>query len=324
MTTRCDAPCVLVCLAAVAASAPRRPRRAAEVPDTSCEVFPADNAWHLNVGGLPVHPRNDDWSRTSHARHTLLHPDFGPPSYGIPFDVVGAAHQDVAIDFRYAGRERPGPLSVRPGHPRRGRLRPARADDRPQRLHALRALRRAMERWEPEGGQRRGLPSRRPHANELRPAGWTSADAAGLPIFAGLLRVDEVAGRRDRPRDPDDGRLHRRPLPLAGAPLHRHGRPATVRRWAPASGFARGSTSRASARRLAWCSRRFKTYGLIVADNGSDWYFQGTVDDRWTNAAPRPAQADPGAGLRRRGRDAAARSRRTRRRSPTDRTARRR
>ncbi len=81
--------------------------RAAPVSSTACDAFPADNAWHRKGGGLPEHPRSADWKRTSHARRTLLHPDFGPPSYGIPFDVVGAAHRDVSIDFRCASESDP-------------------------------------------------------------------------------------------------------------------------------------------------------------------------------------------------------------------------
>ena len=58
----------------------------------ACEVFPADNVWNMDVSRLPKHPKSRQWKRSSHAGSTDLHPDFGPPSYGIPFDVVDAAH----------------------------------------------------------------------------------------------------------------------------------------------------------------------------------------------------------------------------------------
>ena len=124
---------------------------------------------------------------------TLLHPDFGPPSYGIPFDAVAATHPKVSIALPLRERERSRAVPVRRGHPHRRRIRPPRDHDRPERLHAVRAVRRPLERRRTHCGQWRDLPSRGAHANDLRPAGWTSADAAGLPIFAGLLRYDEVA-----------------------------------------------------------------------------------------------------------------------------------
>ena len=124
---------------------------------------------------------------------TFLHPDFGPPSYGIPYDVVDAAHADVCGGLHVRERERSGPVPVRTGHPRRGRLGPARDHDRSASDCTLYELFAA--RWnggDPTAGSGRDLPPRA-EANALRPAGWTSADAAGLPIFAGLLRYDEVA-----------------------------------------------------------------------------------------------------------------------------------
>ena len=65
------------------------PVRAAEVPDTSCRVFPANNIWNARIDALPVHEMSDTWLRSASASSTSLHPDFGPPSYGIPFGTVG-------------------------------------------------------------------------------------------------------------------------------------------------------------------------------------------------------------------------------------------
>ena len=89
---------------------------------------------------------------------------------------------------------------------------------------------------DPTAGSGAIFPLEGPDANDLRPAGWTSADAAGLSIFAGLLRPDEVEAGLDRPRDPDDGRVHGRPVPVARAALDVDRAPRRARRWARGSG----------------------------------------------------------------------------------------
>ena len=249
-------------------------------PESGCEVFPADNAWHLDVRGLPVHPRNQDWKRTSHAGSRLLHPDFGPPSYGIPYDVVGAGHDLVSFDFTYAGESDPGPYPFGPDvHVEAGSDRHANMiDESDCTLYEL----FAVDRDDLTAGSGAIFALEGPDANDLRPAGWTSADAAGLSIFAGLLRPDEVeAGLVDHAIRMTVSCTADRYLWPA-----RHststGRPACppmgarfrLRGNFPMKGFS------ADAKVIL---RAFKTYGLIVADNGSDWYFQGTVDDAWTN-----------------------------------------
>jgi hypothetical protein len=249
------------------------PAPATPVPGSTCEVFPADNVWHLKVAALPVHPHNADWRRTSHAGSTLLHPDFGPPDYGIPFDVVGAAHADVSVDFLYDSESDPGPYPFGPDIQIEG------GSDR----HALMIDRSTCTlyelfaaRWNgghPTAGSGAVFHLQGPHANDLRPAGWTSADAAGLPIFAGLLRYDEVeAGSIDHAIRMTVGCTADRYLWPArhststGAPAC----PPMGARFRLRSGFD-VSAFGAKARVIL---RAFKTYGLIVADNGSDWYFQ--------------------------------------------------
>ena len=85
------------------------PSGAAPVPGTACGVFPADNVWRMDIRSLPIHPKSKVWKRATHAGSTLLHPDFGPPYYGMPFDVVDASHEDVSIDFTYESESDPGP-----------------------------------------------------------------------------------------------------------------------------------------------------------------------------------------------------------------------
>jgi hypothetical protein len=254
---------------------------ATNVPGTSCAFFPVDNAWHLNVSKLAKSAKDRRWKRTSHARTTFLHPDFGPPAYGIPFDAVGAAHRKVRIDFRYASQSDPGPYPFGAGTTIEG------GSDR----HAIMIDRSDCMLYElfdaswnhghPKAGSGAIFHLEGSNANRLRPAGWTSADAAGLPILPGLLRYDEVkAGLVD----------HALRFTVACTSDHylwpaRHststGRPACPpmgARFRLKAGF---DTSGFSPKAKA-VIHAMQTYGLIVADNGSDWYFQGTVDPRWT------------------------------------------
>jgi hypothetical protein len=107
------------------------PADAADVPGTTCEVFPSNNVWRMDIRRLPMHERSATWKRATHAGSTRLHPDFGPPSYGIPFDVVPSSHAKVSIDFLYDDESDPGPYPF--GGDVRiegGSVRPARDHDR--------------------------------------------------------------------------------------------------------------------------------------------------------------------------------------------------
>ena len=270
-------------VAAVVLTSWIQPAAAREVPGTNCEVFPADNVWHLDVSNLPVHARNRDWKAAMHSRRTLLHPDFGPPSYGIPYDVVGAGHHTVRIDFQYASESdrRPYPfgpdITIEGGSDRHAIM----IDKSDCTLYELFAA-----RWnggDPKAGSGAIFHLEGPRANDLRPAGWTSADAAGLSIFAGLLRYDEVnAGLVDHAiRVTADCTADRYIWPArheagSGDPSC----PPMGARFRLKANFDLSGYG-AKARVVI---RAMQTYGLIVADNGSDWYFQGTVDGRWTNA----------------------------------------
>ena len=243
-------------------------------------MFPADNVWHLDVSKLPVNRRSGAWMRSMHAKRMFLHPDFGPPSYGIPYDVVDASHADVAVDITYAGESDPGPYPFGPDiHVEGGSDRHAiMLDGGTCVLYELYAA-----RWnggDPKAGSGAVFDLA---SNALRPAGWTSADAAGLPIAAGLLRYDEVAAG-----DVDHA------IRVTAACTHnvyiwpaRHQAGTTDRRCPPMGARFRlkasfdGGGFSPAARVVIHAMKR---YGLIVADNGSNWYFQGTVDPRWTYA----------------------------------------
>jgi len=256
------------------------PAPAVPVEGTTCTLFPADNVWHLNVSKLPVSSRSDAWMRAMHAKRTFLHPDFGPPSYGIPFDVVAAAHADVSVDFDYADESDPGPypfgsdVQVEEGSDRHAIM----VDQDTCTLYEL-----YNARWNggsPTAGSGAVFDLT---SNALRPAGWTSADAAGLPIMAGLVRYDEVAGG-----DVDHA------IRVTASCTHdayiwpaRHAAGTKDRRCPPMGARFRlktGFDATGFSDDVRVVIRAMKRYGLIVADNGSDWYFQGTVDPRWTDA----------------------------------------
>jgi hypothetical protein len=256
------------------------PAGAAEVPGTTCSVFPANNVWHLDIRRLPVHAKSPTWKRASHAATTRLHPDFGPPSYGIPFDVVPSSHPKDSIDFLYDTESDPGP------YPFGDDVRIEGGSDR----HAIMIDEGTCVLYELFGAQRNGgNPTAGSgaifdlHSNALRPIRWTSADAAGLPIFPGLVRYDEVFG-------PNPG-IHHALRFTVGCTRRSFVWPARHQ-----AGVANPACPPMGARFRLRASyvisgyspaaqivlRAMKRYGMIVADNGSDWYFQGTVDPRWT------------------------------------------
>jgi hypothetical protein len=250
------------------------------VPGTSCAVFPADNVWNMDISALPVNAKSKMWKRSAHAGTTLLHPDFGPPNYGIPYDVVdGSTHSFTSVRFQYKSESDRGPYPfdaathVEGGSDRHALM----IDSNDCTLYEL-----YHAQWN-AGGPTAGSGAVFDLAsNALRPAGWTSADAAGLPIFPGLVRWDEVqAGHIDHairftvncttssyiwPARHQAG-VSNTHCPPMGARFR-------LRAGFDTSGFS------ADARVILVAMQH---YGLIVADNGSDWYFQGTVDPGWTN-----------------------------------------
>ena len=269
---------VLLGLAVPAGALPGNASAGASVPGTTCEVLPATNMWNMDVSNLPIHPRSKVWKRSARAGSTLLHPDFGGP-YGIPYDVVDGSHATVSVDFLYDDESDPGPYPFGPDiHIEGG------SDE-----HALMVDADTCTLYElydahwgagdPDAGSGAVFDL---GSNELRPDGWTSADAAGLPILPGLVRYDEVA---------------------SGSIPHaiRFTVGCTARRWIWPARHQAGVPDRTcppmGARfrmRAGFDLRSFspdarvvlvamRNYGMLVADNGSDWYFQGATDERWTD-----------------------------------------
>jgi hypothetical protein len=266
--------------AALLGAVPASPAGGADVPGTSCTVFRANNVWNMDIRKVPVHPKSATWKRATHAATTRLHPDFGPPAYGIPFDVVPSSHPKHAIDFFYGDESDPGPYPFGPD------IRIEGGSDR----HAIMIDEGTCRLYELFGARwNNGNPSAGSGAifdldsNALRPIRWTSADAAGLPIFSGLVRYDEVFG-------PNPG-IHHALRFTVGCTRRSFVWPARHQ-----AGVANPACPPMGARFRLRASyvikgyspaaqvvlRAMKRYGMIVADNGSDWYFQGTVDPRWT------------------------------------------
>ena len=171
------------------------------VSGTTCPTFPANSWWHADVSKLPKHARNAQWmSHMSPSRR--LHPDFGPSygeqpaPYGIPITVVGNSHPTVLVHFDYSAesdhvRYPLGPdTKVEGGQWKTGDRHTVVVNRDTCRLYETWATRKSGTNWLAGSGATWDLKS-----NALRPRGWTSADAAGLPILPGLLRYDEVAAR---------------------------------------------------------------------------------------------------------------------------------
>ncbi len=267
---------------ATAAGSPgRSPGRTvgAPIPGTSCNVLPSDNIWNTDVSNLPVNSHSAQWLASMNSSSTNLHPDFGAPPYGLPFAVVDNTHATVSIKFTYASESDPGPYPFGPDIPLE------QGSDR----HALIVNKDTCVLYELfaanwHGGQPRagsgaifGLGS-----NALRPDTWTSADAAGLPILPGLVRYDEVlAGAIDHAirftADLTDCH-HIWPARHDAGTCNPQYPPMGARFRLKASFSLTGFSAKAKVILTA-----MKQYGFILADNGSNWYFQGTEDSRWKN-----------------------------------------
>jgi hypothetical protein len=273
---------VLVSFAAVlgALTSTTQAATAAPVPGSTCTVFPARNVWNMNILKLPVNRDSAKWLRSMHASSTKLHLDFGPPAYGMPFDVVDNTHATSTVSFTYASESDHGPYPFGPDIHIEG------GSDR----HAIMINKDTCTLYELYAARwNAGSPTAGSGAiwdltsNALRPRTWTSADAAGLPIFPGLIRLDEVkAGAiKHAIRFTVSCTRNRFVWPARHqAGVGNANCPPMGARFRLKAGFKMSNYS-VNARVII---RAMKRYGLIVADNGSDWFFQGTVDPGWTNS----------------------------------------
>ena len=249
--------------------------------------FPDDNAWNLPVDTAAVDP-NSDAIIAGIGTGTSLHPDWGTTQaeYGIPYVVVSGDTPRVPVSFDYADESDPGPYPVPANAPIEGTA--ASDGDR----HVLVIDRDAWMlyelydahpqsdgSWTAGSGAVFDLSS-----NALRPAGWTSADAAGLPIFPGLARYDEVAAGEIRHALRFTVQRTRRAYvaparhwasSLTSADLPPMGMRVRLKRDFDTSGYPHDARVVLEA---------LKKYGMILADNGSNWYVSGVSDPRWDGA----------------------------------------
>ncbi len=253
-----------------------------------CPVFPADNAWNQRVDSLPV-AKNSAQMIASIGLNDPLHPDFGSGRYdgepiGIPFDVVSSSTPTSKVKFDYSDESDrvrypiPRGVHIEGGARSTGDRHALLVDKSSCRLYELYDLHHTGHGWTAGSGATWSLLS-----DHLRPAGWTSADAAGLPIFPGLARWDEVS------RGVIDHAL-------------RFTAPETRRAYVyPARHYASNSTSaklppmglrvrlKASVdissfpKQARVVLKALQVYGAILADNGSPWYISGAPNSHWSN-----------------------------------------
>lgn len=248
-----------------------------------CPVFGASSPWNQRVDDKPVHPRSDAIVRAIGLEDTM-HPDFGSGRWegkpiGIPINVVGRDARKTRVKFEYASESDRGPYPI-PADPRieggsdRHMLMVQRGTCR---LFELFAAERG-EGWTAGSGAIWNLRS-----NKLRPRGWTSADAAGLPILPGLARYDEVRRGEIRHALRFTVERTRRAFvfparhfasELTDPDLPAMGQRLRLKASVDVSRFPKQAKVVATA---------LKRYGMLLADNGSNWYLSGAPDPGWDN-----------------------------------------
>jgi hypothetical protein len=276
---------LLVCGLAVGGST----AEALRIPSAPrCPVFPKSNAWNQRVDRLPV-AANSAQIVNSIGANTGLHADFGSGLWegapiGIPITVVGRKQPKTRVSFEYADESDRGPypiprnVKIEGGRSSTGDRHTLIVDRNSCRLYELYALYAKGRGWRAGSGAIWNLRS-----NRLRPAGWTSADAAGLPILPGLARYDEVKrGVIDHALRFTVERTRRAYVFPArhfasnstDASLPPMGLRLRLKASFDVSGFPRQA-------RIVLIA--LKRYGMLVADNGSSWYITGAPDPRWSN-----------------------------------------
>jgi hypothetical protein len=266
---------------ALALLLPARPAAGSAMPEApNCPIYPSDDVWHSLVQGLPVLPQSATWIANMGGPSRLLHPDFGAYPYGYQLQVVDDSTPTTRVTFGYANESDDVAYPFTATTP----IEPA-SD-----AHALMLNKDTCVLYEMfSASWNGGRPTAGSGAvfdlkkHDLRPSGWTSADAAGLPIWPGVLRYDEVARglvdhairftaqRTDRrfvwPARHQAGAASDPSLPPMGARFRLRGD-------FPFAGFSPQTQVVLMA---------MQRYGLILADNGSNWFFQGQTSSGWSD-----------------------------------------
>lgn len=260
-----------------------------EVP-ADCAIFPPDHIWNVPVAHLPVDTRSGAYI-ASIGQNTALHPDFGSGLYeglplGIPFVRVPADQPAVEVVFTEAADESdPGPYPIPADAPIEGGscaegdrhvLVVQEGSCRLYELYA--AVPQPDGTWQAGSGAVFDLGS-----YDLRPSTWTSADAAGLPILPGLVRYDEIAAgaithalrfTAARTQDAYVWPARHAASDDADPDLPPLGQRFRLKATVDIASFSPVNQIILTA---------LQTYGMMLADNGSDWFFSGAPDDRWDN-----------------------------------------
>jgi len=251
-----------------------------------CPVFPEDNYWNVTANQLPVHARSPEWI-DSIGRNTGFHMDFGSGEWdggpiGIPFNVISASQVGTyTLDFYYPDESDAGPypISENPTIEWGSDHHVLLVETEHCRLYEIYDASLNDGRWSGGSGAIWDL-----NSNDLRPADWTSADAAGLPILPGLARYDEIlAGKiehalRFTAESTNSYIWPARHLTSGDAGMLTSTPPMGARfRLKPDFDISRFPPE------MQVILQAMKTYGIVLADNGSDWYVSGTPDPRWDN-----------------------------------------
>lgn len=277
---------------AAAASTPGVPDLGINANLNGYRPFPEDNPWNTPVDELPLDPKSETYIN-SIGRDKPLHPDFGANwnggPFGIPYVVVDKSTPRVPLSFEYSDESDPGPYPIPQNAPIEGGAEAEgdrhilvinRDDKKLYEVYAAQPQKQGekIASWQAGSGAIFDLTR-----NKLRPAGWTSADAAGLPIFPGLVRRDEVTRGEIRhalrftvrrtqrgyiaPATHWASRSHDANLPPMGLRVR-------LKKDYDISGFPKSAQVVLQA---------LKTYGMLLADNGSDWFISGAPDARWND-----------------------------------------
>jgi hypothetical protein len=251
-----------------------------------CPLFPIDNVWNTAIDTLPVDANSNAYVATIGAAKPV-HPDFGTvyngAPNGIPFVAVGGSQAKVPVSFQYAGESDPGPYPIPRDAPIEGG--PQAGGDR----HVLVLDCTGSKLYElfaaypnPDGSWAAGSGAMFDvQSNSLRPNTWTSADAAGLPILAGLVSYEQVAAGEiahalrftaPQTRNTFIWPARHQASSLSGTQYPPMGQRFRLKASVDISGFGPN---------VKIILRALKKYGMFLADNGSSWFLSGAPDPRW-------------------------------------------
>lgn len=256
------------------------------------QVFPPDNPWNQDISKLPVHPMSNTWT-SNIGRGTSLHADFGSglswkvlgvplkkgAAFGIPFVVVRGGQRMVPMRFRTWGESDPGPYPI----PANAPIEPSGdrhvivLDYDAKRLYEVFHAQKTAWGWQGGSGAVFDLTS-----NLLRPLGWTSADAAGLPIFPGLARYEEIYIQKNIPHAlrftaSKTNKAYILPGTHYASRIKSDLRPPMGMRVRLKAGYDISGFPEP----VKIILRCLKKYGMILADNGGDWFLSGAPHPKW-------------------------------------------